>query len=82
MSCVVPIAVLAHLRPTNGGSIVDLLLVSDGHVPTSLPCSGRDRGDDFVVPLGGGHVNHLGKVLGLVAGNGKDELSYSLSSTF
>ena len=61
---------------------MDLLRVSDGHVPTSLPSSGLDRGDDVVVPLGGGHVNHLGNVLGLVAGDGKDELSYSLSSTF
>jgi hypothetical protein len=54
--------------------IVDLPRVSDDHVPTSLLpqscCGGLDKGDDVVVPLDGGHGNHLGRVLCAVAGGG------------
>ena len=43
-----------------------------------MSCCGLDRGDNVVLPLDGGHINHLGKVLGAVAGDGEDELGYSL----
>jgi hypothetical protein len=50
------------------------LSVSDGHVPTSFPpqsyCGGLDKGRVVVEPLDGGHGNHLGRVLGAVAGGG------------
>jgi hypothetical protein len=45
--------------------------------PQSSRCS-LDRGDNVVVPLGGGHGDHLGQVLGVVAGDGEDELGYLL----
>ena len=74
VSGVVPITVLALVWLINGGPIVDPLRVSDGHIPTSLPpqlyCGGLDKGYDVVVPLGGGHGDHLGRVLGAVAGGG------------
>ena len=53
---------------------MDLLCVGVGHVPTSLPsqssCGSLDKGVDIVVPLYGGHGDHLGRVLGVVVGGG------------
>jgi hypothetical protein len=70
VSGVIPIAVLAPVWPSNGGPIIDLLHIIDGHIPTSPLQSyfvGLDKGDDVVVSLDGGH-DHLGQFLGAVAG--------------
>ena len=63
MSGVCPIAVLALIRSTDGGPIVDLQPVNDGQIPTPLsPQSsncGLDTGDNVVVPLDRSHSNRL-----------------------
>ena len=50
-------------------------------LPPQSSRGGLNGVDDVVVPLNGGHANHRGKVLGAVAGNGEDELGYSLLAT-
>ena len=50
-------------------------------LPPQLSHSGLNGGDSVVVPLDGGHVNHLGKVLGIVADDGKDWLGCLLLDT-
>ena len=43
-------------------------------LPPQSSCGGLDEGDNIVdvVPLDGGHGDHLDQVLGMVAGGGKD----------
>ena len=47
-------------------------LVAMCSLPTKLFCVNLDEGGDVAVPLEGGHGNHPGLVLGVVAGGGED----------
>jgi hypothetical protein len=76
ISCVGPLMGDLSWIPFRGGDV---------RVPTSfqpqLSCGGLDEGDSVTVPLDGGHVNHLGKVLCVVADDGEDELGSSILAT-
>ena len=42
-------------------------------LPPQSSCGSLDDGDSVIVPLDGGHGDHPGQVLGVVAGGGEDD---------